>query len=148
MWYLPALCCALFWGLAYSVLNNIATDINQFTVNITYYAFSTIVNFLALVWTQQVDNFFLFADPPSNALYILLYTILCTASSMLSMYGFLEASKMHVSSAFVAISSCYPIVNFIISYGFMNQRNVDLRFAITGISLTTLGIILLVVSKK
>ena len=148
MWQLFAIICAFLWGISYALLTKLAPDINQFTIDVIYGGFLVITNFLVIVFTNKIENFYVLAEKPANAGYLFLYILFFISASFLSMYAILEASKEQVASGFIAISSVYPLITFIITYLFMNQTNINWKLGVPGIILSIVGVILLCLSKS
>jgi drug/metabolite transporter (DMT)-like permease len=69
-------------------------------------------------------------------------------ASFIYSYGSVYAHNTISTGAYVAISSCYPIITFIISYLFESSTNVDLNRTLIGISCIVVGIGILSTASK
>lgn len=148
MWWLYAVLCAFLWACGYTVLNKLANDLNQFTIDVIYGVAMTIINFLILVFTNQMDNFLVLYEKPNQFGWLLLYTTIFLVASFVSMSGFLQASQAGMSNGFIAVSSIYPLITFGLSYVFLNQTNIEWKLAIPGILLGIASVTLISFSKK
>ena len=147
MWVLKAIISLIFWAGGYSIISGSTQVINQFTIE-TFYGFVICVtNFLAAVWFNTVDNFFLL-EKGNNGWKVALYIILFTIANFSSMSGLLEAANDGAGAIFVTISSLYPVMTSFITYVFMGQRNIDLRFAIPSVVFAVLSVVFASLSKK
>lgn len=144
---LLATTCALFWAFGYAVLNKLADDVNQFTIDVIYGIIMALVNIFVVICTGKSDNFLVFAENPKLLGWLVLYVAIFLSASFIAMYTFLEASKQGISSAFVSISSIYPVFNFIISYMFFNQTSINWKLAAPGIFCGFLSILLISFAK-
>jgi len=144
-WLLYPIICSVLWGVSYTLLRPVSAEIQKYTINSIYGLSMFIINMVALAITNQYSDFLLI-----NNLKVILcltfYVILSVAAGILFLVGYnIEGIN---SGVYTLISSTYPVLTLILSYIFLDQRNINPYFASFGTILTIVGVSLLALSKN
>ncbi len=146
-WVLYALICAGLWGSGYTLLSPVSKTIPSDVISITYGASLFLVNILYNIITYRVEAFYVVATG-NVALYLFGYISLFVIANFIYLKGNSLAATQSANGAFTAICSIYPMITMILSYIFLNQRNLSFGYVIPGMLLIICGLILLVMGKS
>lgn len=142
-----AILCSLLWGVSYFCLIPVSVKLQPETINMFFAMLLFIFNLVWMIAKNSFGDFaVLFQTDWSLILYIFGYALLSCVASTLYLFGYKVIGENY-AGAFNAISSTYPVIIFILSFIFFNQRDYNLYMVIPGILLTCIGIVLLSVAK-
>jgi drug/metabolite transporter (DMT)-like permease len=142
---LCALACSILWGISYTALQPVSAKLQPETINIVYGTALIISNLALMIARNTFSDFYLLKDS-TLALYLSGYVVFSVVALFVFLIGYKLIGNVY-AGAFVAISSTYPIVVFVLTYIFFNQRDFKLYMVIPGFIGTCVGIILLSLAK-
>jgi hypothetical protein len=146
-WVLYAIICAGLWGSGYTLLSPVSKQIPSDIISITYGASLFLVNILYNILTYRVEAFYVIATG-NVGLYLFGYITFFVIANFIYLKGNSLATEQSANGSFTAICSIYPMITMILSYIFLNQRNLNFAYVIPGMLLILCGLILLVVGKS
>jgi drug/metabolite transporter (DMT)-like permease len=145
-WLIYAIIVPVLWGSGYTFLVPVSKQLTSYTISTLYGASLAIVNFLVGVFVNNVENYFVLADPKVSGCF-LGYLIMLVSANFLYLSGYKIASQDGSAGAFVAVTSTYPLFTYIFSTIIFKQSS-NYYYTIPAMMLIATGIILLSVAPK
>ena len=145
LWLVYPIGCALLWGIGYTLLQPVSEKLSSYTINSTYGFILFLTNLIALAISKNFNDFLILKDW-KLLLFLCSYIIIQVIGAFIFLAGYNYEDVN--AGIYTMISSTYPVITFILSYIFLDQRNINLYYASFGIILTIGGVSLLVLSKN
>ena len=137
--------CAVAWGISYTSLQPASAKLRPETVAAFYGLSLFLANAIYLVAGGNTSDILNFKGDYTWG-YFMGYAVFSIIASFLFLSGYKLVGGSY-AGPFVAISTTYSIINWLLTYLFYGQKDYKLEFVIPGMLLTTIGVVLLCLGK-
>jgi drug/metabolite transporter (DMT)-like permease len=149
MLWLPvvlALTCAVLWGASYVILEPAGTQLSSFTINFVYGTVLAVTNLIALCAVHSLDDLRQLRDT-TISLSLFGYVAASVVAAFVFLRGYALVADTF-AAGFTAVSSTYPVFTFLFAWIFLHQNEFNMPMALSGLALTTAGIVLLAFAQS
>jgi len=144
---LIACSCAIGWGISFFLQGIVSAQFNPATLSIIYGIYLIVANSIYVSVRHEWNDFTKLSTVSGPVLAWLAISItIDVVLKFLFLVGYRLVADSY-AGVYNAISSVYPVIIFVLSSTILKQTDYNLRYAIPGLLFSTLGVILLCLSK-